>query len=47
MWTKMNVRLLEIFRCSETAFIFLGSNIQNNFITVCVCLQGLYFCFYF
>lgn len=35
MWTKMNVSLLEIFR-SETAFICLGSNIQNNFIVVCV-----------
>lgn len=31
----MNVSLLEIFR-SETAFICLGSNIQNNFIVVCV-----------
>lgn len=36
MWPKMNVSLLEIFRCSKTAFIFLGSNIQNNFIMVCV-----------
>lgn len=27
---------MSVFCCSKTAFIFLGSNIQNNFIMVCV-----------